>query len=514
MGLTSFLENPRRRKLYLRIALLLTILGGITYAGLYGLPIDGWHGAPDGGDRQFEGNRGRAKLTEQVGNLEDALRRQALDAAREGGGEGRKAIAVPDVKLEQDDPPPAPPPSLSNQQGQGKKSSDQFVGIPPSKVEVQPDPSLPSPNVEELACSFDPTTRDLKKYPITLCDEPYLRHDKDQPKGTNCPVPYQWTSRCEEADLRIFEVLHGGIQSVVPKAERKCAHQKYGYLSMESAAYYGQVMNAKDYVDVVSTYRLDSDVPMTYWGGFMDIQRFSPVPLHKRRTDAIAATFVSNCGALNDRNKWMEGVSQVVPTHHYGTCFHNQAIPERIKSKTKDHPWDLKYAVLEEYLFNLCFENSDSPYYVTEKLYQAYVAGVVPVYLGPSNWQLHVPNLTSLIMASDFDSPEQLGHYLKYLSENSKEYERYLEWKKYPMVRPAWKEIERIAAKDVHCRFAMHVAGKPYKWRNKDFGAPETMDGDVGISVVEWKKKWAEERERLDKEAAKEGGKDATGDER
>lgn len=44
-----------------------------------------------------------------------------------------------------------------------------------------------------------------------------------------------------------------------------------------------------------------------------------------------------------------------------------------------------KLAFLKECKFTICPENEDTPYYVTEKIYDVFVAGSIPIYTGSSN---------------------------------------------------------------------------------------------------------------------------------
>lgn len=46
---------------------------------------------------------------------------------------------------------------------------------------------------------------------------------------------------------------------------------------------------------------------------------------------------------------------------------------------------DDKQKLLREYKFNICAENQDAPFYVTEKLYQAFIGGCIPIYQGALN---------------------------------------------------------------------------------------------------------------------------------
>lgn len=43
---------------------------------------------------------------------------------------------------------------------------------------------------------------------------------------------------------------------------------------------------------------------------------------------------------------------------------------------------DSKNRWLKNYKFNICFENGSSPGYITEKLFQAYAGGCIPIYWG------------------------------------------------------------------------------------------------------------------------------------
>ena len=46
---------------------------------------------------------------------------------------------------------------------------------------------------------------------------------------------------------------------------------------------------------------------------------------------------------------------------------------------------DNKLSYLRDYRFNLTPENSNDPYYCTEKLMEAFQAGTVPIYFGCNN---------------------------------------------------------------------------------------------------------------------------------
>jgi hypothetical protein len=85
---------------------------------------------------------------------------------------------------------------------------------------------------------------------------------------------------------------------------------------------------------------------------------------------------------------------------------------------------DRKLDVQSRYWFTICFENArDIPGYITEKIFDSFLARSVPVYLGPDNITEHVP-AEAFVDARDFRSYEQLYDFL--LSVEPEDYERYL----------------------------------------------------------------------------------------
>ena len=82
-----------------------------------------------------------------------------------------------------------------------------------------------------------------------------------------------------------------------------------------------------------------------------------------------------------------------------------------------------KYDVLKEYKFSICYENvSGVEGYITEKIFDCFKCGVVPIYLGPDEIGDTVPK-DAFIDKRNFQNEEILFNYIKYMGE--KEYESY-----------------------------------------------------------------------------------------
>lgn len=83
-----------------------------------------------------------------------------------------------------------------------------------------------------------------------------------------------------------------------------------------------------------------------------------------------------------------------------------------------------KKGVLQKYKFAICYENArDIPGYITDKIFDYFFAGCVPVYWGAPNVTEHIPSDT-FIDKRNFKSYEQLYNYLKNMPD--KEYVDYL----------------------------------------------------------------------------------------
>ncbi|MFC1945259.1 glycosyltransferase family 10 domain-containing protein [Chloroflexota bacterium] len=83
-----------------------------------------------------------------------------------------------------------------------------------------------------------------------------------------------------------------------------------------------------------------------------------------------------------------------------------------------------KREVLQKYKFSICYENArDVPGYITEKIFDCFFAGCVPIYRGASNIAEYIPADTFIDMRN-YATYDELYSYLKSMSAN--EYMAYL----------------------------------------------------------------------------------------
>lgn len=85
---------------------------------------------------------------------------------------------------------------------------------------------------------------------------------------------------------------------------------------------------------------------------------------------------------------------------------------------------DSKKEVLEKYKFAICYENArDIDGYITEKIFDCFFAGCIPIYWGANNITEHIPK-ECFIDKREFDSYEKLCEYITNISDE--EYLKYL----------------------------------------------------------------------------------------
>jgi alpha(1,3/1,4) fucosyltransferase len=84
-----------------------------------------------------------------------------------------------------------------------------------------------------------------------------------------------------------------------------------------------------------------------------------------------------------------------------------------------------KVPILKQYKFSICYENmKNGAGYITEKIFDSFVAGCVPVYYGARNITDYIPQ-NCFIAREQFSTTNDLYQFLKNMSED--EYNSYLE---------------------------------------------------------------------------------------
>jgi hypothetical protein len=170
----------------------------------------------------------------------------------------------------------------------------------------------------------------------------------------------------------------------------------------------------------------------------------------KSEKDALAAVFLDNCHSDNGRETLLSQLMEFLSVHSYGRCMHTKDLvdPRGTGSSAAAAAVDAAPGapssffasqvgrngsaahidLISRYKFFLAFEYSNLTDWVTDQVFEALMAGTVPVYYGPINIEEYVP-YKSVIQVRDFPTVKELAMYLIYLDQHPAEYAKYLSWK-------------------------------------------------------------------------------------
>ncbi|XP_046901686.1 alpha-(1,3)-fucosyltransferase 7 [Hypomesus transpacificus] len=231
---------------------------------------------------------------------------------------------------------------------------------------------------------------------------------------------------------------------VLPLDLLRPPHQKWTWLSLESPENSGDLSHYGNVFNWTMTYRRDADIPIPYGelirkqamkSSFDSIEDF--ITPNK---STLVCWVVSNFNDHHKRSQVYKALIKTIPVEVYGK-WNNRPLANEKLLPTMSHCY-----------FYLSFENSLSKDYITEKLWHnAYMSGAVPVVLGASleDYKAVAPP-NSFIHIDNFTSVEELGIYLRNLSQNQQEYASYQAWRRDYKVKRLASWVERF------CRICLY----------------------------------------------------------
>nr|WDD38947.1 fucosyltransferase transcript variant 2 [Fagopyrum tataricum] len=181
--------------------------------------------------------------------------------------------------------------------------------------------------------------------------------------------------------------------------------------SMESSEYYAdnKIANARrNGYTIVMTTSLSSDVPVGYfsWAEY-DIM----APIQEKNESALAAAFISNCGARNFRLQALEALERSgIKIDSYGSCHKNRE----------------------------------------EK-------GTIPVVVGAPNIQEFAPYPGSVLHIKELVDVSSVAKTMKHLADNPNAYNQSLKWK-HEGPSDSFKALLDMSAVHSSCRLCIHLA--------------------------------------------------------
>lgn len=199
--------------------------------------------------------------------------------------------------------------------------------------------------------------------------------------------------------------------------------------------------------DLTMSYRRDADVWVPY---LPEAGRLlSPAAV---KTESSPAVYIaSNANDRSGRHAYVAELMRHLRVDCYGACHRNRTLAD-------DDGQAVKLATIARYRFTLAFENSIARDYVTEKFYDALIAGSVPVVLGAPNVGEFAPADPSYVDVNDFPAPADLASFLVEVAGDESRYAKYLAWKSGGF-RPAFRDMLASVQTDPWTRLARRLAG-------------------------------------------------------
>lgn len=206
-------------------------------------------------------------------------------------------------------------------------------------------------------------------------------------------------------------------------------------ISMEGEQHHPQLLLQEGMF--MGTTRLTSTIPTSYynwaWTRYLDkepttkdkwSQNWIQAPHKPLSHVKKAAVFIArNCNSLSKREDLVTKLMKYIQVDSPSTCLHNMEMSDRSD----------KIKMMEKYAFYLAFENEITTDYITEKLWNTFKAGVIPVYFGAPNVREHLPHPRSIINVADYKSIEALSQHLNDVLNDEKLYDSYHAWRYKPL---------------------------------------------------------------------------------
>ncbi|XP_019743113.1 alpha-(1,3)-fucosyltransferase 4-like [Hippocampus comes] len=210
-----------------------------------------------------------------------------------------------------------------------------------------------------------------------------------------------------------------GTAELPPEVGRPSG-QKWIWLNYESPSHTPDLWRLEGRFNLTMTYRADSDIFLPY--GYLVHKHGGGQPLSEpSRTSrpGLVAWVVSNWVDSQARVAFYYQLSQYIQVDVFGRAGHS--IPEGLGSVVR---------LVKHYHFYLALENSQHTDYITEKLWNAVLAGAVPVVLGPTrkNYERFLPP-EAFIHVDDFPSVKALALYLLALRRDPARLLGHLRWR-------------------------------------------------------------------------------------
>eukprot|EP01031_Cornospumella_fuschlensis_P025617 gene25617-30937_t len=221
---------------------------------------------------------------------------------------------------------------------------------------------------------------------------------------------------------------HGPNKTALPTdltlVESEESHTRFGRLFRTSFPHY----------DGNSTTHPSSTIQRSYFRGWNGTTLLPLRPFDKLIKAGVFIASTCHRGGETKRLQLVRELQSFIRIDSLGKCMTTRQNPEGVvlrKGSTEQETLQLKQETISRYMFYLAFENSFEPGYVTEKVFDALIAGTVPIYLGSTpDCKKLMPHPKAAVYVSDFPDMRALAGYMQSLMDNEALYEQHRQWRR------------------------------------------------------------------------------------
>ena len=261
-----------------------------------------------------------------------------------------------------------------------------------------------------------------------------------------CGIPCEYFKEHESPDAEFYIVMHNG--NIIAAVQRNSS-AKIRIIGSHEGQHYHPLLELeylRNHFEGTATLNTMSEIPwLIIW--HMDKIKEREILLDKLPKISFVAR---NCNPMSERNHYVKIIDAKVGVVSLSSCMGNTQWPDCNGAPCS------KVEAIRPYKIHLAFENGNSPGYVTEKIFGAFEAGVLPVWMGTRDVVKVVP-YGSYIDVADFNTPDDVANYLKLVLENETLYNSYFEWKYKPFDPEYVRNNRALWTDSVFCRICHYV---------------------------------------------------------
>ncbi|CAG8572424.1 22577_t:CDS:2 [Dentiscutata erythropus] len=208
--------------------------------------------------------------------------------------------------------------------------------------------------------------------------------------------------------------------------------------------------------DIYSSFDENSDISTSYVRTDPEIWRATPpFNITTLSTNSTLISFIAS-HITEFRKSFIPLLQAHMNVASFGNVYQNtpwDLYPECLNL----WKFDTKNCVVSKYPFYLAIESCQEKDYSTEKLWDIFKLGVVPVIWSAPNVRSYLTHHKSVIFIDDFPNVEALANYLRYLVKNETAYLEYHKWRTMKF-SDEFEKKSYMSMRNMECNICKEVA--------------------------------------------------------